>query len=373
MSTIVTRVGKGSPLTWTEVDSNFTNLNTDKLQSGNTAASLTITSATINGGSINGTTVGASTASSGAFTTLSASSTVSGTGFSTYLASPPAIGGTAPAAGAFTTLSATGVTTVQAGTVSLPAITTTGDTNTGMFFPAADTIAFAEGGAEAMRLDSSGNVGIGTTSPSGKLDITQATNGNVFVVNAPGGSTPNFTVQGSGEQTFRLYNSASTGSTRTSIKLASRLNTDWEWIAFTDLAGTGVNDLTISNISGTVLTLESNKNLKLYGGYTEAVVATGTVGSSATLSLANGTFQTATLTSATACTFTMPTNVAGKSFILLLRQPASGTATTATFTGVKWPAAGAPTITATVGRMDILTFVADGTNWYGSYAQGYTP
>ena len=46
-----------------------------------------------------------------------------------------------------------------AGTAALPAITTSGDTNTGMFFPAADTIAFAEGGTEAMRLDSSGNVG----------------------------------------------------------------------------------------------------------------------------------------------------------------------------------------------------------------------
>ena len=30
MSTIVTRAGKGSPLTHTEVDANFTNLNTDK-------------------------------------------------------------------------------------------------------------------------------------------------------------------------------------------------------------------------------------------------------------------------------------------------------------------------------------------------------
>jgi hypothetical protein len=59
-----------------------------------------------------------------------------------------------------------------AGTAALPAITTTGDTNTGMFFPAADTIAFAEGGTEAMRLDSSGNVGIGTSSPGQKLQIS---------------------------------------------------------------------------------------------------------------------------------------------------------------------------------------------------------
>jgi len=49
--------------------------------------------------------------STGAFTTLSASSTVSGTGFSSYLAAPPAIGSTTPAAGSFTTLSASGAIT----------------------------------------------------------------------------------------------------------------------------------------------------------------------------------------------------------------------------------------------------------------------
>ena len=66
-----------------------------------------------------------------------------------------------------------------AGTAAAPAITTTGDTNTGMFFPAADTIAFAEGGTEAMRLDSSGNVGIGTSSPGAKLglDVSVGTGG----------------------------------------------------------------------------------------------------------------------------------------------------------------------------------------------------
>jgi hypothetical protein len=58
-----------------------------------------------------------------------------------------------------------------AGTNSLPALTTTGDLNTGIYFPAADTIAFTEGGVEAMRIDSSGNVGIGTTSPGSNLDV----------------------------------------------------------------------------------------------------------------------------------------------------------------------------------------------------------
>jgi hypothetical protein len=61
-----------------------------------------------------------------------------------------------------------------AGTEALPAITTTGDTNTGMWFPAADTIAFSEGGAEAMRIDSDGDVGIGTSSPSDKLTVISA-------------------------------------------------------------------------------------------------------------------------------------------------------------------------------------------------------
>ena len=68
------------------------------------------------------------------------------------------IGGTTAAAGSFTTLSATSPITTQAGTASSPAIVPTGDTNTGIFFPAADTIAFSEGGTEAMRIDSSGNV-----------------------------------------------------------------------------------------------------------------------------------------------------------------------------------------------------------------------
>ena len=51
-----------------------------------------------------------------------------------------------------------------AGAVATPAITTAGDTNTGFWFPAADTIAASTAGTEGMRIDSTGAVGIGTTS-----------------------------------------------------------------------------------------------------------------------------------------------------------------------------------------------------------------
>jgi hypothetical protein len=150
--------------------------------------------------------------------------------------------------------------------------------------------------------------------------------------------------------------------------------------AFTDLLISGAltyGGVTLTNaVTGTgkmVLDTSPTVNNPTVTNYVESVVAVGTVTSSSTLALTNGTVQTATLTASTACTFTMPTATAGKSFVLLLKQAASTGNGTATFTSVKWGTAGAPTITATAGKMDILTFIADGTNWYGSIAQGYTP
>jgi hypothetical protein len=57
-----------------------------------------------------------------------------------------------------------GIASHAAGSAAAPTITATGDTNTGIFFPAADTIAFAKGGAEAMRINSSGELLVATTS-----------------------------------------------------------------------------------------------------------------------------------------------------------------------------------------------------------------
>lgn len=104
--------------------------------------------------------------------------------------------------------------------------------------------------------------------------------------------------------------------------------------------------------------------------YVESVVAIGNSSTSQTLSLTNGTVQTVTLTGN--CTFTMPTATAGKSFILIIVQDSTG-GRTATFTSVKWPGGTAPTITTTAstGR-DIISFFADGTNWYGSAVQNFS-
>jgi len=109
MTTIVTRTGKGSPLTHVEVDTNFTNLNTAKLEAG----------------------------------------------------------------------------AIALGSAAAPSISFTGDTNTGIYSPGADTLAFAGGGVEAMRITSAGNVGIGSTSPTQPLTIVNPT----FGIPATSGTT----------------------------------------------------------------------------------------------------------------------------------------------------------------------------------------
>lgn len=103
--------------------------------------------------------------------------------------------------------------------------------------------------------------------------------------------------------------------------------------------------------------------------YVESVVAIGNSGTAQTLSLTNGTVQTVTMTGN--CTFTMPTITAGKSFILICTQDATGSRT-AVFASVKWPGGTAPTLTTTATTgIDILTFVANGSAWYGTYAQAF--
>ena len=83
----------------------------------------------------------------------------------------------------------TGVASFPDGTASDPSITNTGDTNTGIFFPAEDTIAFSEGGVEAMRITSAGRVGIGTSSPNYELQINSASSSSALQITYSGSGT----------------------------------------------------------------------------------------------------------------------------------------------------------------------------------------
>ena len=126
---------------------------------------------------------------------------------------------------------------------------------------------------------------------------------------------------------------------------------------------------TLSTLAGTETFTNKTLTNPTVTNYVESVVAIGNSGTTQTLSLTNGTVQTVTMTGN--CTFTMPTATAGKSFILICTQDATGSRT-ATFTSVKFPSGTAPTLTTTATTgVDILTFVANGTSWFGTYAQAF--
>ena len=116
-----------------------------------------------------------------------------------------------------------------AGTASLPVITTTGDVNTGIFFPAADTIAFAEGGTEVMRINSSGNLLVGTTTASGLLTVVGGTSAGSSVQAGFGGvngtSFQIYHADAGGQSSAATVTSiAKVASTNRSINAAGTIN-----------------------------------------------------------------------------------------------------------------------------------------------------
>jgi hypothetical protein len=255
-------------------------------------------------------------------------------GFSTNLGTTPALSGT-------TGFGTTGQALVTAGSAAAPAWGVVGVNGGGTGVATLSGLAYGNGTSAFTAATAAQVVAVISTTA-----VTNATN----AVNV--GITDDTTTSSA---VYPTWVTTTTGNLP--VKTAST--------KFSFIPSTGY--LTVTGLTSPVINNPTVTN------YVESVVAIGTVSSSNTIALTNGTVQTATLTASTACTFTMPSNVAGKSFVLLLKQAASTGNGSATFTGVKWGTAGAPTITATAGKMDILTFIADGTNWYGSIAQGYTP
>lgn len=214
---------------------------------------------------------------------------------------------------------------------------------------------------------------------SGGTGVTTSTgSGSVVLSTSPTLVTPILGTPTSGNLencTFPALNQNTTGTAANVTGIVAVANGGTNASAAGITAFNNITGYTASGATGTtstniVFSTSPTITTPTITGYIETAPTAANSGTSATLDISSGTVLRYTMTGN--CTFTMPTSpTAGQSFILILTQDGTG-GRTAVFTGVKWPAATAPTITttATTGR-DILTFVYDGTNWYGTAAQAF--
>lgn len=159
------------------------------------------------------------------------------------------------------TLGTDGSIDLQAGTAAAPSLSVASDTNTGLFFPAADTVAVSTGGSERMRIASDGSLSAVVT----------------------GGSTlyPSFTARA-----WVNFNGEGTASIRASGNVSSL--TDHGTGDYTVNFTTSMPDVNYSWASGVGNALESDNNDYMVGLKNGSTPATGSIRISISRTAATG-------------------------------------------------------------------------------------
>jgi hypothetical protein len=149
-----------------------------------------------------------------------------------------------------------------------------------------------------------------------------------------------------------------TGSLTTNVQSTGGSGTLADWvIALSGPPGE------VTLVGGQTLLNKTLQACVFTDGYTEETNTATISGAAYTIDLTLGSVQNLTLGASTTLTF--PTPTAGRSFVMLVKQDATGGRLITWPATARWPASLAPTLTGTASKADLFAFTADGTNWFG--------
>jgi len=231
----------------------------------------------------------------------------------------------------------------------------------------------------AMFIANNGNVGIGTSSPTAKLDVLGSTrigalnsvthpnansNGGAwFQWNQTSGNGENdiYNIFTSAAESFRFWQTTGNGTAQSLYSMATGghvwyiSNTERMRIDASGNVGIGTTSPAATlDVVGTVNTSKAN-------------TLSQTLTDGVTVSWDTSLGQIATVTLAGNRTIAAPTNLKVSTYLLHVIQDATGSRTLTWNSIFKWPAGTAPPLTTTANARDIFSFVSDGTNLYGSF------
>lgn len=260
--------------------------------------------------------------------------------------------------------------------VNSPSFFFSGDGNTGGYWVQADRWMLTAGGGDILQIDSAGVSSIQAFYLANGLEATPSmafgSDANTGVWRS---ASDEFAISTGGVLRAYFYNSGLAMHTNSALLIqGGDLSIPGLCINGDPNTGFGSGGADTARIvCGGSAVLDFTSSSVKFGHYhiEPSEYDAGNSSTAITLDWTNGSAQRVTMTGN--CTFGAFTNgVAGGTYVLRALTGAGG------FTGafnanVKWAGGAAPTFTATASRVDLFTFYYDGSVWYGSYQQNYTP